>query len=52
MLEMIQARKSLETKVERHDLFSSLMEANDEANLSPGEEALPDRELLGMPSFS
>jgi cytochrome P450 len=47
MFEMIQSRKTATTQVERHDLFTKLIEANDETYLAPGEEALPDRDLLG-----
>lgn len=48
MTEMIRARKGFEFKQERrHDLFSNLLEANDE----DAEGTLSDSELLGMFSF-
>lgn len=45
MLEMIEARKNSEKKEERYDLFSSLLDANEEE--SDGEAKLSDDELLG-----
>ena len=46
MREMIQGRRSVEKKEERYDLFSSLLDANeDEAD---GQAKLTDRELLGQ----
>ncbi|PBK99821.1 cytochrome P450 [Armillaria gallica] len=46
MLEMIRARRTAE-KEERYDLFSSLLDANDDEGLLEGETKLTDRELLG-----
>ncbi|KAK0239242.1 cytochrome P450 [Armillaria nabsnona] len=46
MLEMIRARRTAE-KEERYDLFSSLLDANDDEDLLEGETKLTDRELLG-----
>ena len=46
MLEMCQARRAAEKKEERHDLFSSLLDASDE-EVDDGKR-LTDRELLGM----
>ncbi|KDQ58619.1 hypothetical protein JAAARDRAFT_176655 [Jaapia argillacea MUCL 33604] len=44
MVEMIEARRGAEKKEERHDLFSSLLDASD---ASDGEAKLTDRDLLG-----
>lgn len=44
MLEMIHARKTGESKEERCDLFSSLLDASDNEE---GNARLADRELLG-----
>ncbi|KAG5637047.1 hypothetical protein H0H81_005998 [Sphagnurus paluster] len=44
MLEMIEARQSYE-KVERHDLFSRLLDANDPHS---GDAKLTTSELIGM----
>ncbi|KAK0437997.1 cytochrome P450 [Armillaria borealis] len=46
MLEMIRARRTSE-KEERYDLFSSLLDANDEEDLLGGDTTLSDQELLG-----
>lgn len=45
MLEMIQIRRGAEKRVERYDLFSSLLDANEEPG--EGQIALTDRELIG-----
>ena len=45
MLEMCAARRAVETKEEKHDLFSSLLDASDEE--TTGGIKLTDRELLG-----
>ena len=45
MQEMIAARRSAEFKEERHDLFSSLLDAND--GLAESGEKLSDDGLLG-----
>ncbi|KAJ3552928.1 hypothetical protein NM688_g3893 [Phlebia brevispora] len=45
MMEMCAARRALETKEERHDLFSSLLDASDDE--LDGGAKLTDRELLG-----
>lgn len=45
MLEMIQIRRVAEKRVERYDLFSSLLDANEEPE--EGQIALTDRELIG-----
>ncbi|EGN92850.1 hypothetical protein SERLA73DRAFT_98604, partial [Serpula lacrymans var. lacrymans S7.3] len=47
LYEMIQARKNAEIKEERHDLFNSLLAANDDADLSSDEVRLSDSELVG-----
>ncbi|KAI0346715.1 cytochrome P450 [Trametopsis cervina] len=46
LLEMIQERRHAETKEERYDLFSSLLDAND-AESDNGEQNLTDSELIG-----
>ena len=46
MLEMIHERRSAEKKEERYDLFSSLLDAN-EQEPGEGEVKLSDRELIG-----
>ncbi|PBK99829.1 cytochrome P450 [Armillaria gallica] len=46
MLEMIANRRT-EEKEERYDLFSSLLDANDDEGLMGGEAKLTDPELLG-----
>ena len=46
MLEMIYERRSAEKKEERYDLFSSLLDAN-EQEPGEGEVKLSDRELIG-----
>jgi cytochrome P450 len=50
MLEMIHARRSSE-KEDRHDLFSSLLDASEQEgeNLAPG--AIKDSELIGSSRF-
>ncbi|KAI0819401.1 cytochrome P450 [Trametes gibbosa] len=45
MREMIAARRSAEVKEERHDLFSSLLDANE--GLAESGERLPDTGLMG-----
>ena len=45
MLEMCEARRNSEKKIERHDLFSSLLDASDEE--MDEVRRLTDRELLG-----
>ncbi|OBZ67576.1 hypothetical protein A0H81_12405 [Grifola frondosa] len=45
MAEMVQARKTAEKKEERYDLFSSLLDANEEE--SEGQMKLSDSELIG-----
>ncbi|PBK63872.1 614/534 cytochrome P450 [Armillaria solidipes] len=47
MLEMIRNRQTGEQKGERYDLFSSLLDANDDENEGRGEIKLTDQELLG-----
>ena len=47
MLEMIRARRQSEKKEERYDLFSSLLDANEE-ELEPGQIRLQDSELIGI----
>lgn len=42
---MIQIRRGAEKRVERYDLFSSLLDANEEPG--EGQIALTDRELIG-----
>jgi len=44
MQDMITERRGLEVKEERHDLFASLLEAND---LDDAEHRLPDQDLIG-----
>ncbi|KAH7887086.1 cytochrome P450 [Phlebopus sp. FC_14] len=46
LLEMIQARRSA-VKEEKHDLFSSLLAANEDDGLAQGERKLSDSELIG-----
>ena len=46
MTEMVQARRFAEKKEEQHDLFSSLLDANEDE--SDGQARLTDSELLGM----
>ena len=45
MMEMITARRTAEVKEERHDLFSSLLDANE--GLAESGEKLSDNGLLG-----
>ena len=45
MLEMCTERRNATTKVEKHDLFSSLLDASDDE--ADGGAKLTDRELLG-----
>ena len=45
MVEMVQARRAAEQKVEQHDLFTSLLDANEGEN--DGQAKLTDSELLG-----
>jgi hypothetical protein len=51
MVEMIQSRRSSEKKEERYDLFSSLLDASEEEDLSSGETKLKDSELIGFVSL-
>lgn len=46
MIEMIHHRKSLGSKEEKYDLFSNLLDANEDE--SGGRVKLTDRELLGL----
>lgn len=52
MREMIHKRRIGEVEEERSDLFSNLLDANEEAFGSDGKMLLNDRELLGMLSSS
>lgn len=45
MHEIIASRRNADKKVDRHDLLSSLLDAND--NSSEGGSGLTDQELLG-----
>ncbi|KIP05981.1 hypothetical protein PHLGIDRAFT_107570 [Phlebiopsis gigantea 11061_1 CR5-6] len=45
MTEMVQARRTAEKKVEQHDLFTSLLDANEDED--DGQAKLADSELLG-----
>jgi hypothetical protein len=47
MADLIQDRKTSEKKELRYDLFSSLLDANDDQDLSEGEAKLSTRELFG-----
>ncbi|KIJ61829.1 hypothetical protein HYDPIDRAFT_176809 [Hydnomerulius pinastri MD-312] len=47
LLEMIHARKAADKAEERHDLFSSLLAANEDEGLSKDERKLSDSELIG-----
>ena len=47
MQEMIVARRTAEVKEERHDLFSSLLDANMDEELAKTGGTLADSELLG-----
>jgi hypothetical protein len=47
MSDLIQDRKTKEKKELRYDLFSSLLDANDDQGLSEGEAKLSTRELFG-----
>ncbi|EGO29677.1 hypothetical protein SERLADRAFT_433647 [Serpula lacrymans var. lacrymans S7.9] len=48
LYEMIQSRKSGEIKEERHDLFNSLLAANDDMDLNTDEVRLADSELVAL----
>ena len=49
MVEMIHARRNAETKEERHDLFSGLLDASeDDLN---GNAAITEQELIGNLSY-
>ena len=49
MVEMINARRNAETKEERHDLFSGLLDASgDDLN---GEAGITEQELIGNLSY-
>ena len=45
MTEMVQARRITEKKPEQHDLFTSLLDANEDE--SDGQAKLAESELLG-----
>jgi cytochrome P450 len=45
MMEMISSRRNAEKKEEHYDLFSSLLDANDDSE--SGEAKLSERELIG-----
>jgi hypothetical protein len=45
MMDMVNARRNSEKKEERYDLFSSLLDASEEA--SDNQNKLTDMELLG-----
>lgn len=45
MHEMVASRQTAETKVERHDLLSSLLDANEDSSKG----GITDQELLGTP---
>jgi len=47
MIEMIQDRKTAETKEERYDLFTSLLSANDDEDTFSGDKKLSTSELVG-----
>ena len=47
MQEMINERRAAEVKAERHDLFSSLLDANMDEELAKTGGTLVDSELLG-----
>jgi len=47
MVEMIHSRKNSEKGEQRYDLFSSLLEANDDEDISGGDVKLSTSELLG-----
>ena len=49
MVEMIDARRNSETKEERHDLFSGLLDASDD-DLS-GNAMITEQELIGNLSY-
>jgi hypothetical protein len=49
MVEMIHARRNAETKEERHDLFSGLLDASDDDLNSKA--AITEQELIGNRSF-
>ena len=51
MLDMIRSRRSSEKKEERYDLFSSLLNASEDADINSGETKLKDRELIGFILF-
>ena len=47
-MEMIRERQAEVEKTEKHDLFSSLLKAND---LDLGLETLSEDEIISMPSY-
>ena len=47
MVDLIQDRKTAEEKEPHHNLFSRLLDANDDEGISGGEAKLSMRELLG-----
>ena len=50
MTEMVQARRTAEKKAEQHDLFTSLLDANE--GEADGQAKLADSELLGKCSVA
>lgn len=47
MIEMIRSRRDAEEKEERYDLFSSLLDANEEEDVTTGGVKLLESEVLG-----
>ena len=47
MVDLIRNRKTAEDTEQRHNLFSRLLDANDNESISGGEAKLSTRELLG-----
>ena len=47
MMEMIRERRAVVDKVERHDLLSNLLEANDH-DLDPDSETLSENEIISV----
>lgn len=47
MVEMIRSRKASNQREERFDLFSNLLDANEEEDLVDGAAKLKDSELMG-----
>jgi len=48
-MEMIQERRGSPLSSEHHDLFSNLLAANEDENLSKDEVKLSNSELIGNP---